>query len=209
MTATATCSHRDAITLLQQTYLNSHEDVWAWLDELNRLDDTSARVACAAVGLASAQYIDARLAGTEWLEPPLVEQLPARTRSGIHQWIARCKKSTVHELALDLSHLEQTSQFWADEFGGTANDCSCIIGAMSAAFRVLDETTPLVNTLQADIREVSLLTSDAVRFALLVFPSFPQNLTTLARHVLTLASEVAKPSNSTCALCHLAAPSVA
>ncbi len=99
--------------------------------------------------------------------------------------------------------MAELDRFWADEFGGTAYDCASVIGSMSAAFRVLDEGTVLTNTLQGDVRELALLTSDAVRLAFAVHAELPRSLTDLTREVLLMASTIAEGSGRSCVLCHL------
>ena len=126
-----------------------------------------------------------------------------RARRTLREWLTRSAHLVRPKLSSDLSRIEWLSLCWTDKFGGTAYDCASVIGSMSAAFRVLDEGTVLSNTPQGDVRELALLTSDAVRLAFAVHAEPPRSLTDLTREVLLMASAIAEGAGQSCVLCHL------
>ena len=160
------CQHEAAVAHLTQARLADELDVWQWMPKVFDLGDPCVRILSAAVALPSIAYLEGRGVGTEWLEPALLDSLPGRARASLDEWLHRGSPIERPVFAAELSRLSSLSLFWVQEYGGTSQECSCVIGSLWAAFQVLDEGNLPRDTLQGDIRELALLTSDALRLAL-------------------------------------------
>ncbi len=194
------CRHEDVIQHMVLSDLETEADVWPWMGRIFELGDPSTRILAAAVIMPSVEYLERGASGTEWLEPSEVENLTVRARGGLDEWARRINPGERPELIITLGRLSELTLFWVEEFGGTADECACVIGSLSAAFRALDEGSILHDTLHGDIRELALVTSDAVRLALRVHDELAPKLAGLIRRILDTAASV---GGVECPVCYL------